>query len=149
MQNMRRCTRSENARTKVWKQTKYTCSQCQETQPPSHYDYKHLAILEEQEQVYLAVCISCKSEGNTGIPVKCVECSVQKTRNEFSFARRRCKHYTTWLCLECDFPPCKICKAKLDVRKQAPYICEPCSFPPCRCGAPRPRSTKYLSSNKM
>ena len=45
---------------RVWQQTKYTCSQCQNSQQPSHYDYKHLEILEEQEQVYLAVCISCK-----------------------------------------------------------------------------------------
>ena len=133
---------------RVWKQTAYTCSNCKDPHPPSYYDYKKLATLEEEEQVYLAVCIPCESKGNTGTSVKCVGCGVEKKRNEFSFARQRCKNYATWRCLECDFPPCEICREKPSIPKQAPYICAPCLFPPCKCGAERPRSTKYRSTNE-
>ena len=135
-------------RKRNWKQTKYTCSQCKDQHPPSYYDYKQLATLEDEEQVYLAVCIPCESKGNTGTPVECVGCGIKKNRTEFSLARQRCTNYTTWRCLQCDFPPCERCKAKLDIPKRAPYICEPCLFPPCKCGAQRPRSTKYRSTNE-
>ena len=132
---------------RVWKQPTYTCSICKDPHPPGDYDYKKLAALEEGGQVYLAVCIPCDSQGSSGEPVTCVGCGVKKQRNEFSFARRRCKNYKTWRCLECDLPPCEMCKDKPSVPKKAPYICEPCLYPPCKCGAERPRSTKYRSTN--
>jgi sulfur relay (sulfurtransferase) complex TusBCD TusD component (DsrE family) len=47
-------------RKRVWKQTKYTCSQCKAPHPPSFYNYKKLATLEEEAQVYLAVCLPCE-----------------------------------------------------------------------------------------
>ena len=133
---------------RVWKQTAYTCSQCEASYPSSYFDYTKLATFEDEDQVYLAVCLPCERTDTTGPPVQCVGCKKQKNRNEFSFARQRSKGYSTWRCLECDFPPCQICTAKPDIPKMAPYICDPCSFPPCRCGAPRPRSSKYRSSNK-
>ena len=133
---------------KIWKQVSYTCSKCKDSQPPSHYEYKTLAALEEADQVYLAVCITCQTEGDAGPPVKCVGCGLKKKRNEFSFARQRCKNYATWRCMECDFPPCESCGEKPKIPKKSPYTCEVCLFPPCKCGAERPRSTKYRSSNE-
>ena len=133
---------------RIWKQTTYACSQCKEPHPPSHYDYKKLASLEEEGQVYLAVCIPCESKEKVGKLVKCVGCDREKNQNEFSFARQRCKNYSTWRCLECDYPPCRMCKTKPTIPKKAPYICESCLFPPCKCGTERPRSTKYRSTNE-
>ena len=111
-------------------------------------NYKKFATLEEQRQVYLAVCIPCESKENAGKLFKCVGCDRKKNRNEFSFARQRCRNYATWRCLDCDFPPCLLCNAKPEIPKKAPYICEPCLYPPCKCGAERPRSTKYRSTNE-
>ena len=131
----------------VWKQSRYTCSRCKDPHPPSFFNYKKLASLEEEEQVYLAVCIPCEREDSTGTAIKCVGCGVEKNRNQFSIGRQRCRKHSTWRCLECDFPPCKICRAKPDIPKTAPYICERCLFPPCKCGAQRPSSTKYRCTN--
>ena len=64
-----------------------------------------LATLEEEGQVYFAVCIPCDSKDNAGQLFKCVGCDRKKNRNEFSFARQRCKSYTGWRCLDCDVPP--------------------------------------------
>ena len=133
---------------KVWKRSNYICSICKISSPPSNYDYKNLARLEEEEQVYLAVCLTCESKGNEDSPVKCVGCKVTKNRNEFSFARQRCKNYLTWRCLLCDFPPCARCGVKPGIPKRAPYTCEACLFPPCKCGAQRPRSSKYKTTNE-
>ena len=135
-------------RKRIWKQTSYTCSQCKGQHPPSSYDYKKLATLEEEDQVYLAVCIPCESKDKSETKVKCVGCGIKKHRNQFSFARQRSKNYALWRCLECDFPPCTTCGTKPDMPKKAPYICESCLFPPCKCGAQRPRSTKYRCTNE-
>ena len=117
---------------KKWKQSSYTCSKCNTPKPPSHFDYKKLELLEHEEQRYLAVCLTCDNTSNEGPPVKCVGCKETKNRNEFSFARQRCKNYSTWRCLKCDFPPCDGCGVKPEIPKRAPYICEACLFPPCK-----------------
>ena len=60
------CASARGVRThepkRIWKQTTYTCSQCKDPHPPGYYNYKKLATLEEQRQVYLAVCIACQNK---------------------------------------------------------------------------------------
>ena len=133
---------------KVWKQSFYTCSKCKCSNPPSYYDYKKLAILDDVDKADLAVCMTCESKCNKGQPVTCVACNILKNRDEFSFARQRCKYYKKWRCLTCDFPPCETCGIKPNIPKKAPYTCNACIFPPCKCGAKRPRTSKYRSTNK-
>ena len=139
---------------RVWARTSYRCSKCGDSFPPKQFDYKKLAKLEEENQVYLAVCIPCerdepriKTKWNALHKIRCVGCNKKKNENEFSLARQRCKNYATWRCLECDFPPCVSCGEKPDMPKRTPYLCEKCLYPPCKCGAERPRSTKYKSTN--
>ena len=138
---------TSHAPKRTWKQTTYTCSQCKEQHPPHNYDYKKLATLEEEGQVYLAFCIRCETKEVDPKLYTCGGCHQEKQRTEFSLARQRCKNYPTWRCLDCDFPPCEICRVKPNILKKTPYICEGCLFPPCQCGAPRPQSTKYRSTN--
>ena len=134
---------------RVWKHQAYTCSQCKTSCPPSYFDYKKVKVLEDEDQVYLAVCLPCeRTDIIVGPPVECVGCGVKKNRKEFSYARQRTKDYSTWRCLQCDFPLCQVCKAKPMIPKRAPYICEPCLCPPCKCGAQRPHKDKYRSTHK-
>ena len=95
-----------------WKQETYTCSKCKKTHPPTYYNYRNLATLEEKQQTYLAVCIPCEKNTNATKLITCVGCNNTKQKDEFSFSRQRCKNYSTWRCLECDFPPCQMCQAK-------------------------------------
>ena len=129
-----------------------TCSKCNKDYEPRGFAYGPLAELEDDGQVFLAVCLYCDPIINmthpSQAPRKCIVCHEVKERNEFSFQRQRCKNYSTWKCKTCDFPACDICGALPTVPKKSPYRCESCLFPPCSCGRPRPQSTKYKNTNE-
>ena len=137
-----------------WKLSEYTCSKCSNKLPPHKFDKSMLARLENQNQLYLAMCGSCSSENleyedMNAKPVTCNLCKVQKPRCEFSLARRRLRgDYARWRCIECDFPACIVCGVIPSQPKQTPFTCNACSFPPCRCGAPRPQAGKYHISKR-
>ena len=81
---------------------------------------------------------------------------IRKIKHRLSLPLRQCCSFvsegpgdkTTWKCKSCDFPACIICGVLPIAPKKSPYRCESCLFPPCSCGKPRPRSTKYRSTNE-
>ena len=118
--------------------------------PPFHYDQKQLETLEEQKQVYLAICIQCEEQKLEQQNWLCNGCQKSKKLNQFSIARRRTKN--KMYCLECDFPRCTKCKERATVcvnqkqqhGKKEPYMCDKCLYPPCpKCGKERPHQKDY------
>ena len=127
-----------------------------ESFPPSFFDNKQLETLEEQKQVYLAICNSCEEQNLERQNCLCMGCGKTKKLNQFSIARKRKKHTAHKMyCLECDFPRCTKCKERATMcvnqkqqhGKKEPYMCEKCLYPPCpKCGKERPRNVVYKST---
>jgi hypothetical protein len=139
------------ARCRVWPQTMYPCSECQESKKPQCFETLKLRTLVDNNKAYLAVCLMCdpvKLRHQRKDKYKCNSCKEEKEITAFQREGSNLKNrnLSSWRCNSCAHPPCVSCHVVSAKPQRAPYRCMTCTYPPCagKCGRQRPPCGKYM-----
>ena len=113
-----------------WSQKMCVCADCDRQLPPQFFDAQELRKLIASNEICIAQCETCKPRAHdkekSGCLCTCCKSKTAKSLNNFSTARRH-HPQNTWICLECEFPPCSVCQKIPETSEQKPYTCNACT----------------------